>query len=282
MNAISSTPDSEHCKEATKDACKDAPRSAQPAATPQRLPQLVAHRGNAREFPENTIASLRSAIDLGLRHIEFDVQLSADEVPMVIHDDTLVRTAGRPESVFELDAADLLRIEASERTRFDDRFSDIRIPSLEQVTELLAAHPQVTAFVEIKRASLHQFGSATVVSRVMEKLRPVRQQCVVVSFDLTSVQAARQAGASAVGWVLDRYDERARGKYEALRPDYLFCNHLKLPRSAARLWRGPWRWVAYEIETVADAIALGDRGVEFVETMAVRSLLHGLHTITRR
>jgi glycerophosphoryl diester phosphodiesterase len=271
MNAISSSPDS--------DVCNDAGRAG-PAATSRRLPQLVAHRGNAREFPENTIASLRSAIDLGLRHIEFDIQLSADEVPVVIHDDTLVRTAGRPESVFELDAADLLKIEASERSRFDDRFSDIRIPSLEQVTELLAAHPQVTAFVEIKRASLQRFGGATVVSRVMEKLRPVRQQCVIVSFDLATMQSARQAGSAAVGWVLDQYDDRARGKYEALRPDYLFCNHLKLPRTTARLWRGPWRWVVYDIETVADAMALGNRGVEFVETMAVRSLLHGLRAIS--
>ena len=116
-------------------------------SVPRRIPVIVAHRGNAREFPENTIASLRSAIELGARYVEFDVHLSADEVPIVIHDDNLVRTAGRPESVFELNADDLLKIEASERTRFDDRFSDICIPSLEQVTELLAAHPQVTAFI---------------------------------------------------------------------------------------------------------------------------------------
>ena len=96
------------------------------------------------------------------------------------------------------------------------------------------------------------------------------------------MQAARQAGAAAVGWVLDQYDERARSKYTALRPDYLFCNHLKLPRSTARLWRGPWRWVVYEIETVADAMRCCERGVEFVETMAVRSLLHGLQAISHR
>ncbi len=263
MNAISTPP----------------PITDRQAVAPRRLPQIVAHRGNAREFPENTIASLRSAIDLGVRFLEFDVHLSADEVPIVIHDETLVRTAGRPESVFELNAADLLKIEAAERTRFDDRFSDIHIPSLEQVTELLAAHPQVTAFVEIKRASLQRFGSATVVAKVIERLRPVRPQCAIISFDLASVQAARQAGAAAVGWVLDQYDERARSKYEALRPDFLFCDQLKLPKSTARLWRGPWRWVVYEIEQVADAMALADRGVEFVETMAVRSLTRGLHAL---
>jgi glycerophosphoryl diester phosphodiesterase len=41
----------------------------------QSLPQIVAHRGNAAEFPENTLESLRSAVDLGVRHLELDVQL---------------------------------------------------------------------------------------------------------------------------------------------------------------------------------------------------------------
>jgi len=247
--------------------------------TPQqtrRIPQVVAHRGNAVEFPENTIASLRSAIELGARYVGFDVQLAADEVPIVIADDNLIRTAGRPESVFELSASDLIRIEAAERTRFDDRFSDIRIPSLEQVTELLAAHPQVTAFVELRKGSVRQFGGPTVVARVCERLKPVRHQCAVISFDLTAVHESRRAGAGAVGWILDQYDDRTRMKYEAMKPDYLVCDLLKLPHSAAKLWRGPWAWVIYEVNQAADAIGLAARGVEFVRSTAVRSMLQAL------
>ncbi len=246
------------------------------------FPTLIAHRGNAREFPENSIASLRSAIELGLDFIAFDVQLAADEVPVVIHDDTLVRTAGRPESVFDLTARELTRIEAAERTRFEDRFSDIRIPSLEQATELLAAHTEVTAFVQLRRSSLKQFGTATMVSKVMETLRPVRDQCVLISADLPAMQACRRAGAIAVGWMLDEYDEHSRLKYEALRPDYLFCDQYILPRQATRLWRGPWHWVVHEVDQVADALALADRGVAFVQTMAVRSLLRGLAAVDHR
>lgn len=243
------------------------------------FPTLIAHRGNAREFPENSIASLRSAIELGIDFLEFDVQLAGDEVPVVINDETLTRTAGRPESVFELTGHELCKIEAAERTRFDDRFSDIRIPSLEQVTELLAAHTHVTAFVELKRASLLRFGTPTAVSKIMEVLRPVREQCVLISVDLPAMQFCRRSGAVAVGWVLDEYDEHSRLKYEALRPDYLFCDQRILPRNTAKLWRGPWHWAIYEIDQVADAMALAERGVAFVQTMAARSLLRGLSAV---
>ncbi len=45
------------------------------------LPEIIAHRGNAAEFPENTLQGLESAVSLGLRHLEFDVQLTATSCP---------------------------------------------------------------------------------------------------------------------------------------------------------------------------------------------------------
>src|SRR5688572_12411223 len=99
---------------------------------------LVAHRGNAHDYPENTLPALTSAISLGLRFVEFDVQLSADQVPIVIHDDTLSRTADKPDSIFDLPSAQLAATEANERTRLGERFHDVRIPLLSEVVDLLA------------------------------------------------------------------------------------------------------------------------------------------------
>ena len=48
--------------------------------------QLVAHRGHALEYPENTLPAFASALQLGVRHLELDVQLSRDRVPIVLHD----------------------------------------------------------------------------------------------------------------------------------------------------------------------------------------------------
>ncbi|MFM2287572.1 MAG: hypothetical protein RL684_715, partial [Pseudomonadota bacterium] len=66
-----------------------------------RLIHLVAHRGNAAECPENTLPAFQSALQLGVRFLELDVQLSRDGVPIVIHDHLLARTTGLPGSVFE-------------------------------------------------------------------------------------------------------------------------------------------------------------------------------------
>lgn len=243
------------------------------------FPTLIAHRGNSHEFPENTIASLRSAIQIGIDFVAFDVQLASDEVPVLIHDESLVRTAGLPKSVFDLTGRELQRTEVSERERFDGRFSDICIPTLEQCSELLAAHPDVTAFVALQTASLRQFGTAVVVHRIMDALRPVRDQCVLVSADLPAMQASRRAGAIAVGWQIDEYDSHSQLKYEALRPDYLFCSRTILPLSVRRLWRGPWHWAISDVDQVADALDLADRGAAFVQTRAVRPMMRGLLTL---
>src|SRR5262245_32268868 len=211
-----------------------------------RLVHLVAHRGNARDFPENTLPALRSAVDLGVRFVEFDIQLTSDGVPVVIHDHDLARTAGIPGSVLELSAADVAGIEVAERGRFGDQFAGTTVPQLREVVEWLAERREVTVFAEIKRASLRRFGHEVVVPRILEALKPVRSRCVVISFDFAAIHMARQLGGFAIGWVLPDYDDHSRLKFEAMKPEYLFCDHEKLPKGI-RLWRGPWRWAIYEV-----------------------------------
>jgi glycerophosphoryl diester phosphodiesterase len=242
----------------------------------ERLIHLVAHRGNARECPENTLPAFRSALDLGVRFLELDVQLSADHVPMVIHDTQLLRTAGIAASVFDLSAAELTQIEVAEAHRLGDKFRGTRIPQLAEVLALLEGRPEVTLFVEIKRESLGQFSHDLVVSRILEVIGPWRAQCVVISFDLAAIYRARQLGPVQIGWVLRNYDAHSQLKCEALQPEYLFCDQRALP-AAGRLWRGRWRWVIYEIETLGAAQLLAERGASYIESMAVRELIDALH-----
>jgi glycerophosphoryl diester phosphodiesterase len=244
----------------------------------ERLIHLVAHRGNASEYPENTIPAFASALGLGLRFLELDVHLCADGVPVVIHDHQLERTTGERGTVFEHRASRVAQIDASEPQRFGERFRGTRIPLLSDVLRLLEGRPEVTLFVEIKRASLVHFGHDQVVSRVLETLRPVRAQCVVISFDLAAVFRARQVGGMAIGWVLKSYDAHSRLKYEALQPEFLFCDHQKLPASGP-LWRGPWRWVVYEVEALHHALMLASRGADYIETKAVFELSEALRTL---
>ncbi len=63
------------------------------APTPWPYPALIAHRGGGRFAPENTLAALRTGAAHGYRMMEYDVKLSADEVPILLHDDTVDRTS---------------------------------------------------------------------------------------------------------------------------------------------------------------------------------------------
>ena len=56
------------------------------------LPRWIAHRGGGSLAPENTLAGIRLAARLGYRAVEFDVMLSADGTPFLVHDETLERT----------------------------------------------------------------------------------------------------------------------------------------------------------------------------------------------
>ncbi len=73
-----------------------------------RGPLRLAHRGDWRHAPENTIDALVAAMAIpACDGVEFDVQVSADGVPILLHDDTLERVQGRPERPAELTAAEL-------------------------------------------------------------------------------------------------------------------------------------------------------------------------------
>jgi glycerophosphoryl diester phosphodiesterase len=239
------------------------------------LPTLVAHRGNAAEFPENTLESLESAVALGLRHVEFDVQLTADRVPVVFHDSDLRRVAGRPECVHDLAWTELAQVPIGENARFGDRYREVRAPALAEVMDALGSWPGVTAFVEVKRASLRRFGHAGTLPRIASDVRPALEQCVWISFDLPSVLWLRENTGGRIGWVIERYDAETERQARELAPDFLFGDVEHVPAGMVRLWDGPWRWAMYEVRDVETARRCGRLGAGLVETMTVRDMIDG-------
>jgi len=237
------------------------------------LPEIVAHRGNATEFPENTLQALSSAVELGVKHVEFDVQLTWDKVPVVFHDTDLERVADRPEVVHDLTWAQFGEIPVGEFKRFGRRFAFTYPPSLAQVVDSLAGWEGVTAFVEVKRASLRRFGREVVLRRVAEVLKPVLSRCVLISFDLPSLKVLRMMTGARIGWVISEYTDAARDEAASLAPEFLFANLERLPEAVEPLWPGPWAWALYEVRDLRTAKECQARGARYVETMAVRGLL---------
>jgi glycerophosphoryl diester phosphodiesterase len=77
-------------------------------------PLIIGHRGASAAAPENTLAAFRLAQQQGADGIEFDVQLSADGVPVVIHDDTVERTTNGRGRVSDLTLAQLQTLDAGQ------------------------------------------------------------------------------------------------------------------------------------------------------------------------
>ncbi len=96
---------------------------------------LVAHRGYSSHAPENTHAAFLMAINRGYKHIEFDVQLTKDGIPVIMHDSTLDRTTSGTGAVKDYTYAELKLLDAG--SWFDAAYSNQTIPSLQEVLTLL-------------------------------------------------------------------------------------------------------------------------------------------------
>lgn len=94
-----------------------------------------AHRGAAGHRPENTIASFAYALELGATGIETDVQMTKDGHLVLIHDETLKRTAGTPDWVKDLTLEEVRSHEAG--SWYHEDYRGEKIPTLEELLELV-------------------------------------------------------------------------------------------------------------------------------------------------
>ncbi|MHB1566100.1 MAG: glycerophosphodiester phosphodiesterase family protein [Acidiferrobacter sp.] len=235
--------------------------------------ELVAHRGYAHRYPENTLLALDAAAAAGARYVEVDVQLSADGVPVLFHDHDCARLCGVPGAIDTRPFAAIRALSASERGRFGDAFVDNRIASVADLAEWLGCHPTVTAFVEIKRQAVARFGAAAVVEATWQALQAVLAQTVLISFSLPALAVGRRRWP-AIGVVAAQFADLYRPAAQALASDYLFCDITGLPASGSLGSTAPL--VVYEVDDADTARALVARGVGLIETFAIVELTTAL------
>lgn len=234
--------------------------------------RLVAHRGYSQCYPENTLSALQAALTSGARYVEFDVQFTADRVPMVFHDVELKRITGEAGNIHQLTAAQLRKFRASEAGRFGEQFADERIPTLEAVLQLLAQWPEVTAFVEIKKETVELLGTKAVARDMRTALSAYQHNCILISFDAPVLQTSRDAGISRIGWVVSKWNDADREQAQKLSPDVLFCNYKKIADDDV-LWSGDWQWALYDVVDPIVALHWFSRGVDLIETWDIGAML---------
>lgn len=245
------------------------------------IPTLVAHRGYALNFPENTLEGIEAAIVAGACMVEVDVQCTADGIPVLIHDEMLNRTSTESGHILKMQFERVRTVNASEPEKFGQQFSQVRIPSLQDLVVLLQKWSKVQAFIEIKQESLDEFGVPYVLDRVNDILEPIKDRCIVISFNLESLEYTRDISTLEIGWILEQMDATSCDQAHSLNPDFLICNYKKIPDDAVTLWTGPWQWVLYEIDKPELALELANMGVAFIETMAIKEMLEDPDLRTR-
>jgi glycerophosphoryl diester phosphodiesterase len=164
---------------------------------------VIGHRGASALAPENTLAALRRAIEDGADGVEFDVRLSRDGIPVVIHDGTLRRTDLRAGIVEKMTAAELCQVDAGSwfnRARphlAQNEYANERVPSLDAVLELFTAggHHFANAKLYLEIKTEHVNSSATELTRKVVGsvlAHGLEERVVVLAFDLRAIAEARR------------------------------------------------------------------------------------------
>jgi glycerophosphoryl diester phosphodiesterase len=174
----------------------DRPTTIEEFYGPEAGMRIIAHRGFSGRAPENTLAAIREAIDIGADMAEIDVTLSSDGEIVVVHDETLQRTTNGSGPVSEHTLRELKELDAG--SWFSPRFAAETIPTLEEV--LTAVKGRILLNIEIKSEAVEGGIAAKVVATV--RRFEMTDQVVISSFAPTALEQVRGLSPDLVTAVL--------------------------------------------------------------------------------
>lgn len=201
----------------------------------------VAHRGYPLRYPENTLSSYKAAYDLGFTHLELDVHLSKDGVPVLMHDPTIDRMTDGQGWVKDYTLEELRQFRVGR---------DETIPTLEEA--LLFAKDKMTVNVELKQYGDLYPGLEETVLEILKKT-DMLDQVYISSFDHYSIARMRKLSDEVelglIQWgatpAVVPFMEEIRARYLSLRTEYLTDEYVKLcERSGIQLmvWPVNLKW----------------------------------------
>lgn len=154
---------------------------------PLKIPKVIGHRGCAGYAPENTIEAIHTAADMGVKWVELDIKLTKDQVPVILHDETLDRTTNGHGKVAETTYSDLRELEAG--SWFAESFSGAAIPTLEAVLDILLERGLGVNF-EIKPCPMREKETAEVALDLISQIWDEPHNILISSFSHVSLEAA--------------------------------------------------------------------------------------------
>ena len=164
----------------------------------QQRPAIVAHRGASAQAPENTLAAFRRAIEDGAQLLECDVHLSADGQVVVMHDETVDRTAQADSPLRTGAISDLTRAQLDTVLLANGE----RVPALADLLEMTT----VPLFIEVKVASAAK--AVTELLRALPSGSPAAAS-TVISFHADALAEIRRGAEVPVSSLVEQVDEQA-------------------------------------------------------------------------
>ena len=174
----------------------------------------VAHRGYSAVAPENTLPALAAAGHAGATLVEFDVRVTADGVPVLLHDRTVNRTTTGTGRIWDLTYDEIATLDAG--SWFGPAFAGIRVPTLAEALDLLRAGPAdlllevkppatldevktilaLVAEFDLMDRTIVQSFDADVVRKARQVAPEVRRALLLFRFDTETVETARELGVT--------------------------------------------------------------------------------------
>lgn len=239
------------------------------------LPSVIGHRGAASHAPENTLAGLREGARRGATWVEFDVKLTRDAVPILMHDDLLDRTTSGVGAVATRSRAEIAGLDAG--SWFGPAFAGESVPTLEEALAL-CLELGLGANIEIKPCPGRARETARGALAVARACWPGdRAPPLVSSFDRDALDEARTC---APGWprglLLEGVPPDWRDRFQALQCSTLHVADRSLSADRVASLSGTAPVLAYTVNDPDRARALIGMGVTGVFTDAPDAIVAAL------
>ncbi|MFY0654865.1 MAG: hypothetical protein JXQ96_22725 [Cyclobacteriaceae bacterium] len=142
--------------------------------------KIIGHKGAAGYAPENTLASLQKAIDMGVDMIEIDVHMTKDGEVVVFHDEDVSRTTNGTGKIHELTLEEVKQLDAG--SWFGEEFAGEQVPTLREAIDLV--HGSADILIDIKSKG-HEFydNFAEVIVDIIDEKEDNKEWCIVQSYE---------------------------------------------------------------------------------------------------
>lgn len=168
-----------------------------------QTPINCGHRGASGHAPENTLAAIRLAMEMGAQMTEIDVQQTADDQLVLFHDDSLQRTSSGSGFLWQKTLAELQTLDAG--SWFNTKFAGEPLPTLAETMALVRG--KIKLNIEVKLHG-HERNIAQLVVDAIRRER-FEQECIVTSFGFeVAEEIKRLAPELHVGYIFGPLEYR--------------------------------------------------------------------------